>query len=106
MGILDLIAQNGCDASETLSPEGVGGNITQPEVVKKELGSRIALIGGLDQINILTNGTPGQVREEVFKLFEVYGPNGGYIMSACDHFFHAPVENLKAYAAAARECLY
>lgn len=106
MGILDLIEKNGCDASETLSPVSVGGNITNPQAVKKELGSKVALIGGLDQINILTEGTPVQVRDEVFKLFRAYGPGGGYIMCACDHFFHAPVENLKAYAAAAKECLY
>jgi uroporphyrinogen-III decarboxylase len=106
MGILDLIAQNGCDASETLSPPGVGGNITQPEIVKRELGSKVALIGGMDQINILTDGVPEQVKAEVIKLFKAYGTNGGYMMSACDHFFHAPVENLKAFAEAARECTY
>lgn len=106
MGILDSIKQNGCDASETLSPKTIGGNITEHSLVKKELGSKLALIGGLDQINILTNGTPKQAREEVLNLFKVYGPNGGYIMSACDHFFHAPVENIKAYADAARECMY
>jgi uroporphyrinogen-III decarboxylase len=106
MGILDLIKQNGCDASETLSPTGIGGNIADPSLVKRELGKDLALIGGLDQINILTSGTPSQVQEEVHKLFKAYGPNGGYIMSACDHFFHAPVENLKAYAKAAKECVY
>lgn len=106
MAILDLIAQNGCDASETLSPPGVGGDITDPAYVKSKLGSKVALIGGLDQFNILTDGTRDEIRQEVHRLFEGFGRDGGYIMSASDHFFHAPRENLIAYAEAARECVY
>lgn len=64
------------------------------------------MIGGLDQVYLLQHGTPEQIRKEVFRLFEGYGKDGGYIMMACDHFFHVPVENLRAYAAAARECAY
>jgi uroporphyrinogen decarboxylase len=106
--LLEIIPENGCDASETLSPPGVGGNIDQQlrKEVKEVLGSKVALIGGMDQVNILTNGTPDEVRKEVFQLFEVFGADGGYIMSACDHFFEAPLENLKAYVDAARECTY
>lgn len=108
MNILDSIAENGCDASETLSPPGVGGNIDAGDGkrVKEELGTRVALIGGMDQIGLLTGGTPSEIRKEVERLFEVFGTGGGYIMSACDHFFEAPVENLKAYADAARACRY
>ena len=108
MRILDKIPLNGCDASETLSPPGVGGDI-QPEdraVVKELLGSKVGLIGGLDQANILSNGTPDQVSSEVRTLFETFGRHGGYICSAADHFFEAPVENLRALARAGRECCY
>lgn len=108
INILDLIAQNNCDASETLSPSGIGGNVDEGKrmKVKTELGSKVALIGGMDQINLLTNGTPEKIQKEVHKLFETFGKDGGYIMSACDHFFEAPVENLKAYVKSARECKY
>ena len=108
MHIMDSILANGCDASETLSPPGVGGNIRDEDciTVKKTLGSKLALIGGMDQINLLGMGTPEQIKTEVKRLFEVFGKDGGYIMSACDHFFEAPVENLKAYAEAAHECVY
>ncbi len=106
MNIMDCILVNGCDASETLSPPEIGGNIVDGAKVKEKLGSKLALIGGMDQITILTNGTPKQVKDEVKRLFKVYGKNGGYIMSACDHFFEVPVDNLKAYAEAAKECVY
>jgi hypothetical protein len=42
----------------------------------------------------------------VFTLFEKVGADGGYIMSASDHFFETPVENLRAFANAAKECVY
>jgi uroporphyrinogen-III decarboxylase len=106
MFILDLLAQNGADASETLSPPGMGGNITEPEKIRAVFGGRRAMLGGLDQFNILGTGTPEQIRAETRRLFEGFGKNGGYICSACDHFFDAPVENLKAFAAAGRECVY
>ena len=104
--ILDLIAANKCDASETLSPPGVGGDITRPSIVKEKLGSKVALIGGLDQFNVLTDGSRDDIRNEVFRIFEGYGPGGGYIMSACDHFFNTEKEKLIWYAEAARECIY
>ena len=105
MPILELIVANGCDASETLAPAGVGGD-AQPAAVKRRIGGKVALIGGLDQYNVLSRGTPEQIRAEVHRLFEALGSGGGYILSPSDHFFETPVENLEAYAAAARECTY
>lgn len=105
MSILELIVENRCDASETLSPPGVGGDAV-PDEIKRRIGDKVCLIGGMDQVNILSMGTPGQVRAEVHRLFEALGPGGGYMLSASDHFFDAPVENLLAFARAGRECDY
>ena len=106
MGILDLIVANGTDVSETLSPVSVGGNITDRNLVKEQLGNQCALIGGVDQFSVLTSGTPERIGQEVYDLFATYGKGGGYIMSTADHFFDVPVENLKAYSEAAHECSY
>ncbi len=106
MNILDLIIQNEADASETLAPCGVGGNVTCPQKVVDKFGGRVAMIGGMDQFNVLTNGTKQEIENEVRRLFEGFGANGGYIMAASDHFFDVPVENLKIYAHAAKECKY
>lgn len=105
LGIEELIVANGCDASETLAPTSIGGN-QQPWEFAKKVGDRLALIGGVDQFNILTSGTTQQVTTTVHELFERFGRNGGYICSASDHFFDVPVENLKAFADAARDCVY
>lgn len=104
-GIEELIIANGTDASETLAPTSIGGN-QEPWEFKAKVGNRLALIGGMDQINILTYGTAEEIRKTVHFLFERVGYEGGYILSCADHFFDAPPENLRAYVAAARECVY
>jgi uroporphyrinogen decarboxylase len=105
MPILELIVENGCDASETLTPPSMGGD-ARPKELKQRIGDKVALIGGLDQRSVLEVGTPEQVRAHVLEMFEAYGPGGGYIMSPSDHFFHVPVANMQAYADATRECVY
>lgn len=104
-GIEELIVANGTDVSETLAPPSVGGN-QEPWELRRKLGGRVAMIGGLDQYNILTSGTPEEIRAIVHKLFETVGDAGGYICACSDHFFEAPVENLMAFADAAKECVY
>ena len=104
-GIFDLIVGTNTDASETLSPKAVGGNIDGPELYGAMHG-KVCLIGGMDQINILTANVE-EIEREVHRLFDVFGTGGGYILSCADHFFDdVPKENLMAYALAARQCTY
>ena len=105
MPILELIVENHCDASETLTPKEIGGDAV-PEEIKARIGDKVALIGGLNQQTILTGGTPGEIQVHVHDLFDKLGPGGGYIMCASDHFYFTPLENIQAYADAARECVY
>jgi uroporphyrinogen-III decarboxylase len=105
LGIEDHIMANGCDASETLAPISMGGN-QQPWDFADKLNNRLALIGGLDQFNVLTDGTPQLIRSKVHELFERVGAHGGYICAACDHFFETPLDNLKIFADTAAECTY
>ena len=105
LGIEEMIVANGADASETLAPMSIGGN-QEPWELKRKLGRRLALIGGLDQHNTLTVGSREDIRRAVRRLFETVGGDGGYICSASDHFFETPVEKLAAFADAARDCRY
>jgi hypothetical protein len=104
-GIEEAILANGADASETLAPKSIGGN-QEPWELKAKVGNRIALIGGMDQHNVLTVGSREEIRQAVFQLFDSVGRDGGYILSCCDHFFETPVQKLCWYAEAARECVY
>jgi uroporphyrinogen decarboxylase len=105
MPILELIVENHCDASETLTPPGMGGDARAVEM-KRRIGDKVCLIGGVNQREVLDMGTPESIRAEVLRLFREFGAGGGYIMSPSDHFFETPVENLRLYAQAARECVY
>jgi hypothetical protein len=75
------------------------------EMVRRTLGKEKILIGGIDQLTVLP-GTDDQIVEEVRKKFTGYGIDGGYIMSASDHFFHLDRDRLELYANAAKECVY
>lgn len=104
-GLEELIIQNGADASETLAPPSIGGN-QEPWEVKEKTGNRIALIGGMDQHSVLTDGSAAEITAQVHKLFRTVGYDGGYILSCADHFFETPLDNLAAYARAAAACTY
>ena len=104
-GIEELIIANGCDVSETLAAPSIGGD-QEPWEFKAKVGNRLALIGGMDQFNVVTNGTGSQIRQKVFELFEKVGYDGGYICSMADHFFETAPEKIKVFADAARECRY
>jgi uroporphyrinogen-III decarboxylase len=103
-GLEEHIVNNHTDISETLAPVSVGGN-QEPWEFAEKIDGRIAMIGGIDQFNIL-EGPDEEIRGMVHRLFETVGKNGGYVCSASDHFFETPVEKLKIYADAAKECVY
>jgi len=105
MPLAETIVENGTDATETLAPATVGGDVDAAQL-KRRVGDNLCLIGGMDQVNVLTCGTPQAIRAEVHRLFEAAGAGGGYILSCADHFFDTPPANLQAYADAARECAY
>lgn len=105
MPLLETIVENGCDASETLTPPGMGGDARHAEI-KQRIGDKVCLIGGMNQLEVLDRGTPEQIRTQVGRLFEELGINGGYMMSPSDHFFETPPDNLQIYADAARQCKY
>jgi uroporphyrinogen-III decarboxylase len=105
LGIEEHIVANGCDASETLAPKSVGGN-QEPWDFARKVDGRVAMIGGVDQFNVVTESSADQIRSMVHKLFETVGADGGYICSLSDHFFETRPEKLQVYADAGRECVY
>jgi uroporphyrinogen-III decarboxylase len=105
MAQLDLIKQTGCDASETLTPLGMGGDANLREI-KQVLGDSMCLIGGFDQQQGFECGTPAAIRAQVEMCWQQAAPNGGYIMAASDHFFEGDPENLRTYVQIAQEFCY
>lgn len=104
MPLLEIVAQNGADGLETMTPPEMGGDCNMEEATRR-VGDKLFFIGGFDQNAGFENGTPQKVKELVYKLHSDC-PNGGYICSPSDHFFFGDPENIKAFVEAARECVY
>jgi uroporphyrinogen-III decarboxylase len=105
MPILEALASMGPDALETFTPRDMGGDADLAEA-KRRIGDRVCMIGGFDQAHHFFGCRPEETRAAVRCCFDAAGAGGGFILSPSDHFFDADPELLRAYAEAARACIY
>ena len=64
---------------------------------KKITGSEVALMGNVDVIGVLLEGTPELVTSETDKCLKAGAPGGGFILSgSCGVPRDVPVENIRA----------
>jgi len=105
MPILEDIAAMGPDAMETFTPVGMGADVDLAEA-KRRIGSKVCMIGGLDQLHFFTGCTEKETRKEVRRCFEAAGEGGGFILCPSDHFFDAELPLIKAFADEAKKCKY
>ncbi len=66
----------GLDAFNPLQPE-----VMDVQAIKHEFGADLSFYGGISIQRILPYATPEQTREEVLRLIDVLGRNGGYVAS-------------------------
>ena len=64
--------------------------------LKKEYGKNLTFYGGINTEEILTNGTPGDIRKNVHDTVSILGKNRGLILSPINIMGNVPIENLKA----------
>lgn len=74
--ILDLLLETGYDGLNPLEPQA-GMHL---KTVKKYCGDRICLMGNIDCVNLLPDGTPEQVDAAVRQAVEDAGGGGGLII--------------------------
>ncbi len=92
--IIDDLVDMGVDVLSPVQPKAAGMDI---EELKRLFGSRISFHGGIDIQEILPKGTPELVKEEVSRVKEVLGKDGGYIISPAHHIqADTPLENIFA----------
>ena len=72
------------------------------EVDESNQGARVSASGEI----IVEQKQPPTLRSGPNLEIADLGPGGGYMMCASDHFYYTPLENIQAYADAARECVY
>lgn len=105
MPMLEMLAENGADGLETMTPPGMGGDCDISEASRR-IGEKLFFIGGFDQNAGFERGNPEDVRRQVFACFEATKDHAGYIIAPSDHFFFGDPVNVKAFADACRECNY
>jgi len=70
---------------------------------KQAVGDKICLIGNLDPISVLLNGTAERVRTEAQRIMKAGRQNGGYIFNTGEMVPRdVPVENMETMLEAAR----
>jgi len=93
--LLPMIIDAGVDMLEPIqiSAEGM-----DPYGLKKDFGKDLCFYGGVDIQQILNRNTPQQVADEVKRLIDIFGENGGYIIGPGHTYIQpdTPLENIMA----------
>ena len=109
-----VVLHHSCGKVQSLFPDMIEIGIDvfnpfQPDVMdvyemKRQYGDRLAFYGGVSVQSLLPHGTPQQVRDEVRRLKEEVGRDGGFIIAPSHHMpGDIPVENMVAFINTVRE---
>jgi uroporphyrinogen decarboxylase len=90
---------------EILNPVQTSARYMEPERLKREFGRDITFWGGgCDTHHILPNGTPQEVRDDVRRRMEIFGPGGGFVWTQVHNVMaDVPPANIEAMLEAAWE---
>lgn len=102
---MEMVAENGADGLETMTPPSMGGDCDLAEASRR-VGAKLFFIGGFDQQLGFERGSPEAARRLVHECFEATRDHAGYICCPSDHFFHGDPSFVQAFADAAKECVY
>jgi uroporphyrinogen-III decarboxylase len=81
----------GIDGVESLQP-----TINDLPALKSKYGDQIALLGTIDDTNLLVQGSPEQVKKEVTEQLKILSKGSGYIPGATNFLLNQKVKNIQA----------
>jgi uroporphyrinogen decarboxylase len=98
--VLEDVIDIGFDAIHPIEPKGMGADISG---LKRQVGGRLCLIGGVD-LDILIRGTDEDVASETKKMMHQAGQDGGYIVGSSNTVTESvSLRNYRAMMDTARE---
>ncbi|MBM3130319.1 MAG: hypothetical protein FJ009_17040 [Chloroflexi bacterium] len=98
--LLELHADTGADALETLTPAAKSGDVDLADA-KARVGHRITLFGGFDE-RVLADGSAADVVVEVRRCLDAAARGGRYILRATGQIMAARPGNIEAMTDAVR----
>lgn len=102
MDILDRLVEIGIKAINPLEPR-----LNDLSLFKEKYHGKLGIYGGLDNSNIIPNGTPEQIEKHVIESFGKLGKGGGLILSSASIPYTAPEENIETMVKTIKEkCIY
>jgi len=67
---------------DILDPIQTSAQDMVPSALKKKYGSKIVFYGAIDVQTVLSQGTPEDVENEVYRMIDALGQGGGYVLGA------------------------
>jgi len=99
---LEEYADIGVDILSSLDTGGVNG--VDLADVKRRIGDRVCLMGGVDNREPFLNQSPSEMERTVLEVLRVMAPGGGYILSTTGMIFpEGKEENILAFIRAGRK---
>ena len=97
MALVESYKKMGCRIVEPFSPPPLGD--ADLEKAKGIVNGAYVMVGGIDQVNVLQNGTAGEVKEITERTMKIGKPGGKFILQSADFLeYGTPLENLEAFA--------
>ena len=75
--LIPLLIESGVDV---LDPIQIRARGMDPYELKARYGDRLCFSGGIDEQQVLPEGTPEEVRNEVIRILNIMGRDGGYFL--------------------------
>lgn len=102
--IRDLIPSFLAAGVEVMDPLQIKANGMIPAELKAEYGALLTFSGGIDEQELLPNGSPELIAVEVKKMIASMASNGGYFLGSTHNFQDdIPTENILAMYQAGKE---
>ena len=91
--LLPALIESGVDILEAVQTSAAK---MEPERLKKEFGDALCFWGAVDTQQLIMNADPRDFREEIYRLADVLGRDGGYILAPSHNIQpNVPCENVR-----------
>ena len=96
MNLVESYKELGARIVKPFSPAPLGD--ADLAKAKMLVNGKYVILGGVDQVNVLQNGTINQVKAVTEKTMKIGKPGGKFVLQSADFLeYGTPLENLEAF---------